>query len=78
MVSASSPAVFPDVVDRAYAACAQLAREHYENFPVASCLLPGGMRPHIAAIYAFARTADDFADEPGYSDGAAAAARRLA
>ena len=25
------------------------------------------MRPHIAAIYAFARTADDFADEPGYT-----------
>ena len=37
------------------------------------------MRPHIAAIYAFARTADDFADEPGYADRrAAAAARRLA
>ena len=41
------------------------AREHYENFPVASRLLPKAMRPHIAAIYAFARTADDFADEPG-------------
>lgn len=50
---------------RAYAACAQLARDHYENFPVASFLLPKRMRPAIAAIYAFARTADDFADEPG-------------
>ncbi len=49
----------------AYAACERLAREHYENFPVASRLLPAGMRPHIAAIYAFARIADDFADEPG-------------
>jgi len=49
----------------AYAFCEQLAREHYENFPVASLLLPRRMRPHIAAIYAFARTADDFADEPG-------------
>lgn len=48
-----------------YAYCARLAREHYENFPVASWLLPAAMRPHIAAIYAFARTADDFADEPG-------------
>ncbi len=48
-----------------YAHCARLAREHYENFPVASWLLPATMRPHIAAIYAFARTADDFADEPG-------------
>ena len=49
----------------AYAFCEKLAREHYENFPVASLLLPADMRPHIAAIYAFARTADDFADEPG-------------
>jgi squalene synthase HpnC len=32
---------------------------------VASALLPADMRPHIAAIYAFARRADDFADEPG-------------
>ena len=36
---------------------------HYENFPVASMLLPPAMRPHVAAVYAFARTADDFADE---------------
>jgi hydroxysqualene synthase len=50
---------------RAYAQCEALARAHYENFPVASLLLPAEMRPHIAAIYAFARTADDFADEPG-------------
>jgi squalene synthase HpnC len=52
----------------AYAACERLAREHYENFPVASVLLPKRMRPAIAAIYAFARRADDFADEPGYDD----------
>jgi hydroxysqualene synthase len=52
-------------VARAYAYCEQLVREHYENFPVASRLLPAAMRPHIAAIYAFARTADDYADEPG-------------
>ncbi len=55
-------------LERAYAACAQLARDHYENFPVASVLLPRALRPAIAAIYAFARCADDFADEPGYSD----------
>jgi hydroxysqualene synthase len=48
---------------RAYAACETFARSHYENFPVASRLLPGPMRPHIAAVYAFARVADDFADE---------------
>jgi squalene synthase HpnC len=52
----------PDVAD-AYKACERLARAHYENFPVASWLLPSAMRPHVAALYAFARTADDFADE---------------
>jgi hydroxysqualene synthase len=44
--------------------CARLARGHYENFPVASILLPARIRPAIQAIYAFARIADDFADEP--------------
>ena len=48
-----------------YATCLRIAREHYENFPVASRLAPPGLRPHIAAIYAFARGADDIADEPG-------------
>ena len=37
--------------------------EHYENFPVASLLCPARLRPPIAAIYAYARTADDLADE---------------
>jgi len=45
---------------------------HYENFPVASWLCPPRLRPPIAAIYAFARTADDIADE-----GHAGAAQRL-
>ncbi len=36
---------------------------HYENFPVASLLCPPRLRPPIAAIYGFARTADDIADE---------------
>jgi squalene synthase HpnC len=48
-----------------YAECERLASEHPENFPVASLLLPKHVRPHVAAIYAFARTADDIADEPG-------------
>jgi phytoene synthase len=56
----------------AYAACEALARSHYENVPVASRLLPRAMRPHIAAIYAFARVADDLADE-----GSMPAAERL-
>ncbi|MCZ4315725.1 squalene synthase HpnC [Comamonadaceae bacterium G21597-S1] len=47
--------------------------EHYENFPVASWLCPPRLRPPIAAIYWFARTADDIADE-----GDADAASRLA
>jgi phytoene synthase len=51
------------VADAAYATCLRLARQHYENFPVASRLLPSDVRPDIAAIYAFARIADDFADE---------------
>lgn len=37
--------------------------EHYENFPVASWLCPPRLRPAVAAIYHFARTADDIADE---------------
>jgi len=40
-----------------------MAESHYENFPVASGLLPKSTRLPIAVIYAFARTADDFADE---------------
>ncbi len=47
----------------AYASCARDARRHYENFPVASLLIPGDMRDHVVAVYAFARAADDFADE---------------
>ena len=39
------------------------AVDHYENFPVASWLCPPRLRPPIAAIYWFARTADDIADE---------------
>lgn len=37
--------------------------DHYENFPVASVLCPPALRPPIVAIYGFARTADDLADE---------------
>jgi phytoene synthase len=53
----------------AYAECERVARAHYENFPVASWLLPASMRPHVAAVYAFARVADDFADEGRRSAG---------
>ena len=47
--------------------------EHYENFPVASLLCPPALRPAVVAIYHFARTADDIADE-----GPAAPSQRLA
>jgi len=60
----------PADVARAYAACEALARAHYENFPVASRLLPASMRPHVAAVYAFARIADDIADEGAEPAGA--------
>lgn len=46
--------------------------DHYENFPVASWLCPPRLRPPVAAIYGFARTADDIADE-----GLAPASERL-
>ncbi len=52
---------------------AAVSVDHYENFPVASWLCPAGLRAPIAAIYRFARTADDIADE-----GDAAPAQRLA
>ncbi|MBP0599373.1 squalene synthase HpnC [Herbaspirillum sp. LeCh32-8] len=50
-----------------------MAVDHYENFPVASLLLPARLRPAVTAIYAFARSADDIADE-----GDADAPQRLA
>ncbi len=71
--SHSPRASWPETLAGAYAACESLAHAHYENFPVASRLLPAAMRPHIAAVYAFARIADDFADE-----GTAPASERLA
>jgi hydroxysqualene synthase len=51
------------VLEDAYRHCLRLARSHYENFPVASWLLPRRIQRPIAVIYAFARSADDFADE---------------
>lgn len=56
----------PKEIAQAYKQCEYLASSHYENFPVASLLLPKASRPHVAALYAFARTADDFADEEKY------------
>ena len=53
----------PHQLQQAYEQCQQLAAQHYENFPTASKLIRKDLRPAVAAIYAFARTADDIADE---------------
>src|SRR5262249_40937680 len=45
--------------------CSCLARNHYENFTVASLLIPRRLRPHFHAVYAYCRWADDLADEAG-------------
>lgn len=65
-------------VDEAFAYCERLARAHYENFPVGSLLVPRHLRHHVYSIYAFARTADDFADEDYEAKGLNEAARLAA
>jgi squalene synthase HpnC len=45
----------------------ELAKNHYENFPVASFLIPKELRKDISIVYWFARTADDLADEGNFS-----------
>lgn len=53
---------------QAYQHCQQIVRNHYENFPVASWFLPEKLRLPISVIYAFARYADDLADEGDLED----------
>jgi squalene synthase HpnC len=52
-------------LDEAFAHCEARVRAHYENFPV-GLFVPRDKRPYVHALYAFARAADDFADEPRY------------
>jgi squalene synthase HpnC len=52
-------------VDEAFAHCESRVRSHYENFPV-GLFVPKAKRRYVHALYAFARAADDFADEPMY------------
>ena len=47
--------------------CEAIARSHYENFPIASRFVPKEIRKYVWTIYAFARIADDYADEPGFT-----------
>src|SRR5439155_10810707 len=55
--------------------CSRLAHTHYENFSVASLLLPRRLKPHFHAVYAYCRWADDLGDETA---GGAEALRLLA
>lgn len=50
---------------RAQAYCSRLARTHYENFSVATFLLPRRLLPHFHNVYAYCRWADDLGDETG-------------
>ncbi|MCX8010755.1 MAG: squalene synthase HpnC [Ignavibacteria bacterium] len=50
-------------LDNSYQYCEYITKNHYENFPVASLLIPSNLRKHIFSVYTFARIADDIADE---------------
>ncbi|MGA2668866.1 MAG: squalene synthase HpnC [Ignavibacteria bacterium] len=57
-----------DLIKSSFEYCENIARSHYENFPVASKIIPQNKRKYIYTIYAFARQADDYADEPGFGN----------
>ena len=52
---------------RSYARCRRLAGQHYENFPVVTWLVPASVRPHMHALYAFARIADESCSQNAFS-----------
>lgn len=60
-----SPAANSVSRDEAASYCRQLARTHYENFPVVTWLLPRKLHQHFYNVYAFCRWADDLGDEVG-------------
>src|SRR5438067_3438854 len=55
----------PFTLSQARSYCARLARTHYENFSVASLLLPRRLLRHFHSVYAYCRWADDLGDETG-------------
>ncbi len=55
-------------LSEAQAYCRRLAASHYENFHVASWLLPKQLKPHFYSIYAYCRISDDLGDEVGDRD----------
>lgn len=58
----------PVTIEAAHQYCRELAIKHYENFPVFLPLFSGDQKKALAAVYAFARTADDFADEAAFNN----------
>jgi squalene synthase HpnC len=52
-----------NLLNSSFKYCEEIAKNHYENFPIASLLIPKEKRKYIYAVYAYARAADDFADE---------------
>jgi len=54
-------------VERSFRFCQDVARRDTHNFPVATWLMPSSVRPYAACLYAFARLADNWADEPRYA-----------
>lgn len=57
----------PWPVDRSFRFCLDVARRDTHNFPVATWLMPASARKYAASLYAFARLADNFTDEPRYA-----------
>jgi hydroxysqualene synthase len=55
-------------VEQSFRFCQDVARRDTHNFPVATWLMPASVRRHAACLYAFARLADNWADEPRYRD----------
>ncbi|MBF0161816.1 MAG: phytoene/squalene synthase family protein [Magnetococcales bacterium] len=64
----SSLKLIPPALVDDFRYCMEIVHSREENFPVASLLAPPRLRPFLYAVYAFARTADDFADLPGRDD----------
>ncbi len=64
-MSALAPVAAPPQAELAHADafCRRLARRHYENFTVASAVLPAELRVHLARLYAYCRVTDDLGDE---------------
>jgi len=58
----------PTELQLAYRQCQKIAKTHYENFPVASFILPARIRQAVTVVYVFSRRADDLADEGNASN----------